>query len=142
MGLTIECKKTGRNYDLSYNSFNRLRERIAELCSPEFGKHYRTLRKTLLSGTDNARFFEEFDEKTADLLEKKLVHIKIVDFCLQSDYEGKIHYGTCKKIYRYIKDCDDDTCYGYAAYPNHMTFENFKSLLLECYENKSDLIWK
>lgn len=43
MGLTIKCKKTGREMDVSYSGFNRLRGKIADLVSPKVGKHYRLL---------------------------------------------------------------------------------------------------
>lgn len=45
MGLTIKCKKTGREMGVSYSGFSRLRKKVAELVSPEVGKHYQALDK-------------------------------------------------------------------------------------------------
>lgn len=136
MGVTIWCKKTGTSYDLGYGGFSNLRDKVAELCSKEFGKHYACLIK--LHSTEE---FEEFDRKTKELLDRKVVSVKVVDFCLQSDGGGKIRYGACKEIYNRIKDYDDDICYGYAGRPDCMKFKDFVALVKECYENKSDLVW-
>ena len=143
MGVTIECKKTGTSYDLGYGGFFSLRKKVAELCSPEFGEHYKTLTKAPFLDIDNARtnFFKEFNKKTQEIIDKKAVSIKAVDFCLQSDCEGKIRYGACKEIYKHIKDYDDDFCYGYAGRPDCMMFKDFVALVKECYDTKSDLIW-
>lgn len=141
MGITLKCKKTGTDYDMGYFDFMRLREKVAELCSEEFGKHYKKLFYAPAIGEARAEFFQEFDKKTQELLDAKAVHIKIADFCLQSDCNGKIQYGACKEIYKHVKDYDDDYCYGYSASPNAMTFKDFKHLLLECIENKSQLVW-
>lgn len=143
MGITLKCKKTGTNYDMGYFSFLILREKVAELCSPEFGEHYKTLKDAPFQNIDNCRteFFRAFDRKTQELLDSKAVHSEVVDFCLQSDCNGKIQYGACKEIYKHVKDYDDDYCYGYAASSNAMTFKDFKNLLQECIENKSQLVW-
>lgn len=57
-------------------------------------------------------------KKTEQLIREKKVSIKIVDFCLQSDIEGSIHYGACKEILKAIGDYDDNVCYGYAGLPS------------------------
>ena len=136
MGVTIRCKKTGTSHYLGYGGFLNLRGKVAELCSKEFGEHFARLIK-LHSNEE----FEEFDRKTKELLDRKVVSIKIVDFCLQSDCGGKIRYGACKEIYNHIKDYDDNICYGYAGRPDCMMFKDFVALVKECYENKSDLVW-
>lgn len=141
MGISIECKKTHTSFDLGYFGFMNLREKVAELCSPEFGKHYKTLYFAPAVGESRSKFFKDFDRKTSELLEKKVVSPKVVDFCLQSDCNGKIRYGACKEIYKHIKDYDDDVCYGYAGRTDCMMFKDFVALVKECYDTKSDLIW-
>lgn len=136
MGITIGCKKSGTSYDLGCGSFLNLRTKIAELCSKEFGEHYEKL-----SYLHSDKEFEEFDKKTMELIDKKAVSIKVVDFCLQPDCKGKIRYGACKEIYKHIKDYDDNICYGYAGRPDCMMFKDFIALVKECYEKKADLIW-
>lgn len=136
MGITIRCKKSGRSYDLGCGGFYNLRSKVAELCSPEFGKHYKTL-----IHLNSKEEFDEFDEKTAELLRNKVVSEKVVDFCYQSDCGGSIRYGACKEIYNHIKDYDDNICYGYAGRPDCFKFRDFVSLLKECSEIKSSLVW-
>lgn len=142
MGITLKCKKTGTSYDLGYLGFLCLREKVAELCSSEFGEHYKTLFFAPSVGEARTKFYRDFDKKTAEMLKNRIVNAKVVDFCLQSDCEGKIRYGACKEIYNHIKNYDNNFRYGYAAYSDAMTFSDFKNLILECYENKSDLIWR
>ena len=112
MGISIYCEKTSTSYMIGCGGFYSLRSKVAELCSSEFGEHY----KTLIYLHSNEEF-RRFDEKTLELLNKKAVDKEVADFCLQSDAEGSITYGACKKIYDYIKDYDDNFCYGYAGRP-------------------------
>ena len=77
----------------------------------------------------------------AAAVDNKAVHVKIVDFLLQSDIAGRIRYGACKEILTVIGDYDDDYCYGYAALPNQARFQDFKNLLRSCVEYKKDLRW-
>lgn len=140
MGVTLESKKGKISLDMGYGGFLSLRKKVAELCSPEFGKHYDTIDKApFIFGREE--YFKKFDIKTEELLKRKVVSPKVVDFCLQSDREGRIHYGACKEIYKHIKDYDDDFCYGYAGRPDCTMFRDFKNLLKECIDNKCDLVW-
>lgn len=119
-----------------------LRKKVAMLCNEEFGKHYDTITKAPTMQPERDTFFHEFDKMTAKLISEKKICVKIVDFCLQSDIQGRIHYGACKLIYDRIKDYDDHVCYGYAGQPNRFMFFDFKNLLKECIDNKCDLVWK
>lgn len=60
---------------------------------------------------------------------------------MQSDIKGAIRYGACKQILKIISDYDDNFNYGYAALPNQPRFKDFKALLQECVDLKSDLVW-
>lgn len=144
MGVTIRCKKTGSSIDMGYGGFNRLRDKVAELHSKEFGKHYQLLSSPhvmFLQGEARKVYFEEYDRKTAEMIQNKHLNIKVADFCLQPDCDGGIRYGACKVIYEAVKDYDDDLLYGYAGRPDCAKFSDFKELLKECYEAKSDLVW-
>ena len=142
MGVTIKCKKTGRSCDLGCGGFNRFRCKVANLCSEEFGKHYETLDAGLsLHGEARTRFYEDFDKETVRLIEEKKVNIKVADFCLQSDCEGKIRYGACKVIYESIKDYDDNVIYGYVGRPDRAMFRDLKAIIKDCIDTKSDLVW-
>lgn len=142
MGITLCCKKSEKSYDLGYTGFMLLRKKIANLCNEEFGQHYDTITNAPWSEPDRDMFFQEFDKRTMQLIAEKKISCKIVDFCLQSDTDGCIHYGACKLIYKHVKDYDDNVRYGYSGQPDCFMFSDFKSLLKECIENKCDLVWK
>ena len=41
MGVTIKCKKTGREMNVGYFGFFKLRTKVAELVGSEVGEHYK-----------------------------------------------------------------------------------------------------
>lgn len=141
MGVTIGCQKTGREYDMGYGSFKALRTKVAELCSPEFGKHYGSITDVvyLRSYDEKQKFYKDFDRKTQKLINNHVVNQYVADFCLQSDGGGTLHYNACKEIYNRIKECKDGHTYGYAWHK--MTITDFADLLRECVDNKSMLEW-
>lgn len=145
MGITIYCKKTGEGIDLGYSGFDRLRCKVAELVGGEFAKHYLLLSQTeimFMMGTEKrVRFYDEYNKKTAEIVEKEKVPVRIAIFLYQSDCKGKIGHGTCKQILNVIGDYDDDVIYGYRGRTDCVKFADFVSLLKSCVENKSDMVW-
>jgi len=144
MGVTIRCKKTGTSIDMGYGGFSNLRNKVAELYSEEFGNHYKLLSSSMvmfLAISRRKSYFEEYDRETEEMVQSKRLNIKVADFCYQSDCGGAIRYGACKIIYNIIKNYDDNLLYGYAGRPDCAKFSDFKNLIKECYETKSDLIW-
>ena len=145
MGVSLYCKKTGTCCDMSYIGFYHLRNKIAYLCCNELGSIVDELNKAITrifdSEDEKADFYRDIDHKIESLILAKKVSVKVVDFIMQSDCKGKIRYGACKEIYKHIKDYDDNICYGYAGHLDCAMFKDFKSLLKECYDNKSDLVW-
>ena len=139
MGLTIENKSGTLSYNLGYGGFLRLREKIADLCSEEWGTHYKTLSKP--PAVKKEDFYKAFDEKTKSLIDQNLVSAVVVDFCLQSDCDGNVVYKQCKEIYKHIKDYDDNICYGYAGQSDCLMFKDFKKLLETCIAHKSGFKW-
>lgn len=136
MGITISCKKTGRSIDIGYGGFNGLRNKVAELAGGPFAEHYISL-----NPFGDEDYFKEFDRKTREILNNKQADIKIVDFLLQSDCDGKIRYGACKNILKAIGDYDDDILYGYCGRPDCAKFKDFKAILKDCADNKCDMVW-
>ena len=141
MGLSLYCKKIKNYYSIGYTGFLLLRKKVAYLCSHAFGEHYAIIHNAPCEKMERESFYENFDRKTEQLLQDKKVSKKVVDFCLQSDCGGSIRYGACKEIYQAIKDYDDTVRYGYSGQPDCFMFSDFKKLLLDCIENKCDLIW-
>lgn len=145
MGVTLRCKKTHHSHDLGVGGFLRLRTKVAQLYSEEFGKHYSTLAVGVpySLGNPEAReeWYKEHDRKTEEMIADGRLDIKIADFCYQSDISGRIRYGACKNILKAIGDYDDNILYGYCGRPDCMKFKDFKNLLQECVDNKCDLVW-
>lgn len=142
MGLTLRAKKSpGKSIDLGAGGFLRLHQKTSQLAGEPWASHYATLLHRPFSTSDTESFYAEFDAKTAQLLAEKKVSVKLVDFCLQSDIEGSIHYGACKLLLKIIGDYDDDILYGYAGRPDCASFRDFKAILQECANKKCDLIW-
>lgn len=143
MGVTITCKKTGRSIDLGYSGFDNLRNKVAELVGDPFAEHYLLLSEPSVPILGEARkaYFEKYDQKTEKLVTEKKVHIKIADFLYQCDCDGKIRYGACKEILKVIGGYDDNILYGYCGRANCAKFSDFKAILKDCVENKSDMVW-
>ena len=144
MGLTIRCRKTGRSMDMGGGGFLRLRRKVAELAGGPFVPVYREV-YAWYTGSNNETA-EEFDARIVkavnEMLATKQADIKIVDFLLQSDMEGRIRYGACKNILRAIGDYDDDVFYGYVRHGDRARFRQFRRILEDCVETKSDLVWQ
>ena len=143
MGVTIKCKKTGREMDVGYFGFHKLRAKIAELVSPKVGKHYQ-MYDGIFSMTSPAKehALKSHADETERLIERKELSIKIADFLYQSDCEGKIRYGACKEILKVIGDYDNRVIYGYAGRENPAKFKDFKEILQDCVDNKCFMVWR
>lgn len=143
MGLTIKCKKTGREMDVSYSGFFRLRKKVAELVSQEVGEHYQELDEIFrITSSEKESALKSYDDETERMIERKALPIKIADFLYQSDCDGKIRYGACKEILKVIGDYDDSIIYGYAGRKNPAKFKDFKEILQNCVDNKCFMIWR
>lgn len=144
MGVTISCKKTGHSVEMSNGGFFRWRMKVAELCNPVWYLHYKTLENgfSCAGAEEQKKFFQKFDRNTKRLLDENRVGMKLVDFCLQPDTDGKVRYGACKEILKGIGSYSDrETEYGYTGRKQHISFETMKKLLKECADNKCDLVW-
>ena len=142
MGVTIMCKKTGRDMYMGYIAFYRLRTKVAELASPEVGAHYRKLNDILrLSGPERGKADRLYDEETEKLIANGTLSSKIAGFLYQSDESGLVRYGACKEILKAIGDYDSDEIFGYAGRPDAGRFSTFKAILQDCVDNKCSMMW-
>lgn len=143
MGVSIYCKKTGKSIDMGYVGFFNLRNKVSDLVGGEWAQHYSALHEIERTFPANKRneLYKEFDAKTEELISKRKVSIKVVDFLLQSDCSGSIRFGACKQILKVIGEYDDDICYGYAGRKDCAMFRDFKAILQDCVDTKSDLVW-
>ncbi len=143
MGVTIKCKKTGRGIDLGYSGFARLRNKVAELMGEPFYSHYMKLDKAPVSmrPDEEKKFYTEWDTDAIRLITENDLPVKVVNFLLESDCDGKIRYGACKDILKVIGDYDDNICYGYVGRIDCAMFRDFKAILRDCVDNKCDMVW-
>lgn len=143
MGVTIKCKKTGRDIDLGYGGFMRLRRKVAELTGDPFYSHYKKLldAPALMRPDVAEEFYRNWDTEMGLLLVGNDIPVKVVNFLLESDCDGKIRYGACKEILKIIGDYDDNICYGYAGRSDCAMFRDFKAILQDCVDNKCDMVW-
>ena len=133
MGVTIGCKNAPINYDLPYFGFFRLRCDIAKYCDEELGDLYKQI---------NDMDTDQFNAKLHKLIKRNRIPVKIIDFCLQPDCDGKISFDTCRIIYERIKNKGKEKeIYGYAGQPNPFTFYDFKTVLQNCITERKPLIW-
>ena len=143
MGVTIKCKKTGRDIDLGYFGFSRLRCKVAQFMGEPFYSHYMKLLDAprFMEPDEEKKFYTEWDTEAIRLITENNIPVKVVNFLLESDCEGKIRYGACKEILKVIGDYDDNICYGYAGRKDCAMFRDFKAVLQDCVENKCDMVW-
>lgn len=143
MGITLSCKKTGRSIDLG-GGFLRLRRKVAELSGGPFAAVYEEICSYDPFCTDEsaAAFDARINAKIEQILNARQADIKIVDFLLQSDIEGRIRYGACKNILKAIGDYDDNLLYGYVGRPDCAKFADFRKILEDCVATKSDMVWR
>ena len=142
MGVTIKCKKTGREMDVGYFGFFKLRVKVAELVGSEVGEHYKKLDDILgIPYPERENVLKSYDDETEWLIESKMLPIKIADFLYQSDGDGKIRYGACKEILKVMGDYDDSIIYGYVGRKNPAKFKDFKEILQDCVDNKCFMVW-
>ena len=143
MSVTIRCKKTNHSIDLGYFGFMLLRRKVAELQGGPFQAVYEEI-CSYHPGKGNETV-EAFDKRVnariAEILDAKEADVKIVDFLLQCDAEGRIKYGACKSLLKVIGDYDDNVLYGYAGRHDSAKFADFKRLLQECANHRCDLFW-
>lgn len=116
MGMTISSKRY--SCDMSYSGFARFRTTVARCVTDEVGKHYQKLMDSFVMdswGEDRDAYFEAYDARTHELVEKGELPAEIANFLYQSDSEGKIDRKQAKMIAHLIKDCEDDIVFGYAG---------------------------
>lgn len=141
MGITIKSKNFSA--DMGYMGFNRFREKVAELSNDEFGKHYSDLKPLMFVFDEEKKksYFDKYNAKTDELVEKNKISVEIANFCYQSDCDGSIDQDQAKQIYEKIKDYDDNICYGYSGRPDCAMFMDLKNIFKDCAENGETVDW-
>ena len=103
---------------MGYGGFGRFRNMVAEKISVKFHEHYTSMdvpEVMFSSGDKRTEFFRKYNAATEELIEQGEVTIDVANFLYQSDCNGKIDRMQAKRIYMLIKDCDDNTSFGYSG---------------------------
>lgn len=137
MGVTIGNKE--KSIDMGYGGFYNLRKTIAGLLSEEFRNLYEEW--TSMNGSIN----DEEGNRLLDNLYKRGILTDdddiIIDFLFASDCGGKLSAKGCKRLWKLIKDYDDNIVYGYIGRPDRAMFKDFKEIIKTSAENKWVVKW-
>ena len=140
MGVTIHSK----NYsiDMGSGDFFELRTKIAELTTPDIYEHYKALTNYFACTLEEKKIFFDDYNKKIEMLDKKYngKYSDILDFLYETDCGGNISNNVCISLWNIIKDYENETIkYGYIG--RQTTFNDFKKLVKDCIDNKTNLIW-
>jgi hypothetical protein len=137
MGLTISSNKIETSFECGYLTFGFFRNKIAKALDAEFGEHYATL-----SNYENTKDnYESFNKKTKEILERKNLDVRVVDFLFQPDSKGSIRPRQCKSLAELIKKSKENFVLSYGAYIKPNEKELIVSFLEECYSKKTWMKW-
>ena len=137
MGISIGNKN--REIDMGYGGFYNLRKNIAGIYSSEFKRLYEEWVSPCSKMTD-----EEGNKQLITLYENDILTDEddvVLDFLFASDAGGKVSAKGCKRLYKIIKDYDDDILYGYIGRKDCAMFKDFKDIVKECAERRIILSW-
>lgn len=140
--MSIIIKNTNDDaIEIGYFGFYRLRRRIAELAAPDIFNAYSMVPdvKSETEKKEYSQYLNRLEKKYSDD-SKRLV----LDFLYASDCDGSIDAEHCKAVYDLIKDCKDETQYGYvdrAVWEIPATISSFAELLKEAVEDGKGIEW-
>lgn len=140
--MSIIIKNTNDNsIEIGYFGFYRLRRKIAELAAPDIFNAYSMLPdiKSEAEKKDYSQYLKRLEEKYSDD-SRSLV----LEFLYASDCDGSMDAEHCKAVYDLIKDCKDETQYGYvdrAVWEIPATISTFAEILKEAVEDGKGIEW-
>jgi len=129
MGITIDSKRF--SCDMGYGGFKRFRDLVAEKVDADFYRHYIQIAEVkvmLLTGDKRKDFFDKYDAKTNEYVDKGIITQEVANFLYQSDCDGKVDRKQAKQIYKLIQDCDDNISFGYSGRKDCATMKDMKNI--------------
>lgn len=138
MGITLGNRE--HSIDMGCGGFMALRQRIASLLSEEFGELYKVWVRPCspISDEEGNRMLKTLYE-AGTLTDNDDV---VIDFLFASDLGGKLSVKGCKRLWKLIKDYDDNIVYGYIGRPDRAMFKDFKEIIKESAENNWIVKWR
>ena len=138
MSTTISSKT--KSITLGGSGFKRLRSKVAELSGEEIKQHYDNLTQFLcISIRHRKAFFEDYDRKTEELVEKYKNLEPVFDFLYASDCSAEFSSEECRCIWEIIKDYGDDISYGYPGREDCAKFADFNEIIKEWVDTGCEL---
>ena len=142
MGITISGPS--KSIDMGSGGFARLRIIISKLLNcMEFAELYEDLSTGgqyhyAEKGFDSmSEYFDDHDEKVLEICERNRLDEEVINFLYRSDCDNKsVSAKTCRHLWKFINDYDDDVIYGYPGQKNPAMFKDFKAIVQECVEKR------
>jgi hypothetical protein len=142
MGITISSHK--HSIDMGAGGFASLRTTISKLLNcKDFADLYEDLSnmghiRYIEKGFDSMEeYFEDHDKRVLEICEREKLDEEVVNFLYRSDCDcDSVSVKTCRHLWKFIKDYDDDYVYGYAGRPDRAMFKDFKQIVKECAEDR------
>lgn len=140
MSITIKNSQES-SVEIGYFGFYKLRRKIAELAAPDIFNAYSMLPD--IKSEDEKKDYNQYLNR----LEKKYSgdsRSLVLEFLYASDCDGKMDAEHCKAVYDLIKDCKDETQYGYvdrAVWEIPATIATFADILREAVEDGDGIEW-
>jgi len=142
MGITIHNHKY--SIDMGYGGFLNLRTTIARLLNcEEFVNAYKELglppyRRAEQMGFDDVKdYWNAYDERVQDICERNNLDPYVIDFLYRSDASyDSVSITTCRHLWKFIKDYDDNILYGYCGRPDCAKFKDFKNIVESCVQDR------
>lgn len=142
MGITISSPS--KSIDMGAGGFANLRTTISKLLNC---KEFSDIYEELTSGgqyhyiskgfSSMSEYFDDYDRRALEICERNELDEEVVNFLYRSDCDcDSVSVKTCRHLWKYIKDYDDDFVYGYAGRPDRAMFKDFKAIVQECVEKR------
>lgn len=136
MGVTISNQN--HSIDLGMGGYHNLCNTIAKCLDEEFYNVYIQLLSGYYKYSDygfksQKEFFDDHDKKVIEICNRKQLDEEVVNFLYRPDCSNEsVKPKTCRHIWKYIKDYDDNILYGYCGRPDCARFKDFKKIVEEC----------
>lgn len=142
MGITISNHV--KSIDLGMGGYLRLRRTISTLLQcDEFTEIYAELcqpnhsRWVDMGFESEAEYWDDYDSRAVAICEKYELDEEVVSFLYRSDCDcDSVSVKTCRHLWKYIKDYDDDILYGYCGRKDCAKFADFKEIVQTCIRDK------
>ncbi len=123
---------------MGYSGFGRFRNIVAGAVGAEFQEHYFELSSPGAMFSNRTEYFEKYNAKTEEFVERNEVTEAVANFLFQSDCGGKVDRKQANEIYELIKGCDDEIVFGYIGRSDCAKMLDLKKI----FSDKTKVEWR